>query len=81
MKGRFDNCYFVGRTEDASKSKKFKYIFVEGTKTDKGIMNPTAVEFWVDQKFDFLEFMKPYPMVLDVQGEFVSFVEFVKKQA
>ena len=77
MKGQF-SCYFVGRTQKESKSGKYKYLFVNGQKTEQGVLDPTPVEFWSDTLFDNLQFMKPYAMILDVQGDFVSFVDFVK---
>lgn len=76
MKGKF-NCHFIGRTENASKSGKYRYLFVQGDKKPEGLMNQTPIEFWSDELFD-CKFMEAYPLVLDVQGDFVSFVSFAK---
>ena len=75
MKGQF-NCFFVGRTLKASKSGKFRYLFVNGVKTPQGIDDPTPVEFWSEEEFKDLQPDKAYAMILDVQGDFVSFVKF-----
>lgn len=76
MKGKFE-CRYVGRTEEPSKNGKYKYLFVQGDKKPEGIMNQTPVEFWSDELFD-CKFMEAYPLILDVQGDFVNFVAFAK---
>ena len=76
MKGKFD-CVYIGRTEEASKNKKYKYLFVQGDKKECGIMNQTPVEFWSDELYN-CNFLQSYSMILDVQGDFVNFVAFAK---
>ena len=76
MKGQF-SCYFTGRTMKPSKSEKYKYLFVQGEKTDGGIADPTAVEFWSDENYT-LKFMEPYSLILDIQGDYVKFVDFAE---
>ena len=54
-----------------SKSEKYKYLFVQG------IVDPTAVEFWSDENYT-LKFMEPYSLILDIQGDYVKFVDFAE---
>lgn len=76
MRGQF-RCYFTGRTMKPSKNEKYKYLFVQGVKSDVGIEDPTAIEFWSEENYS-LKFMEPYSLVLDIQGDYVKFVDFAK---
>lgn len=70
----------LGKTKEASKSGKFQYLFVNGTKNDKGLFERfSVVNFWseVDKP---IEAGKEYKLVLDINpgSEFIGFVKFAE---
>ena len=67
-----------GKTKEASKSGKFHYLFVNGTKNDKGLFEKfSTVDFWSDVDKP-VEAGKEYKLVLDINpgSEFVGFIRF-----
>jgi len=67
MKARAE-LFYIGRTKDPSKKKgSVKYTFIEGEKCGNGYFNPTSVEHWDTQLYEF-EFGKLYTADVEVQS-------------
>lgn len=70
----------LGKTKEASKSGKYHYLFVNGTKNEKGLFEKfSAVDFWSEEN-KLIEAGKEYKLVLDINpgSEFIGFVKFAE---
>ncbi len=77
MEGLF-KCVALGKSKEKSKKTgKYHYLFVQGSQNDDGLFETfTAIDFWTEEDKDLVP-GQLYSLVLDINGDFVNFVEFV----
>ncbi len=78
MQGLF-NCVALGKSKEKSKkSGTYRYFFVQGSQNDNGLFETfTPIIFWSEKDFTLVP-GECYPLVLDINGDYVKFVEFAQ---